>query len=407
AATQNVLVPDPMPPATPVLADVTCQCSATISAAPTTTDNCAGTVTGTTSDSLSRNTQGTSVVHWTFDDGNGNTTTATQNIIVHDTTPPATPVLSDVTGQCTATIGASPTTTDNCAGTITGTPSDSLSRNTQGTSVVHWTFDDGNGNTTTATQNIVVQDTIAPATPVLADVTCQCSATISAAPTTTDNCAGTVTGTTSDSLSRNTQGTSVVHWTFDDGNGNTTTATQNIIVHDTTPPVTPTLSDVTGQCSATITTPPTTTDNCAGTVTGTTSDPLTRTTQGTSVVHWTFDDGNGNTTTATQNIVVQDTIAPATPVLADVTGQCSATIGAAPTTTDNCAGTVTGTTSDSLTRNTQGTSVVHWTFNDGNGNTTTATQNIVVQDTIAPATAVLSDVTGQCSALSGAGRIHT
>src|SRR4029434_1489448 len=232
AATQNVLVPDPMPPATPVLADVTCQCSATISAAPTTTDNCAGTVTGTTSDSLSRNTQGTSVVHWTFDDGNGNTTTATQNIIVHDTTPPATPVLSDVTGQCTATIGASPTTTDNCAGTITGTPSDSLSRNTQGTSVVHWTFDDGNGNTTTATQNIVVQDTIAPATPVLADVTGQCSATIGAAPTTTDNCAGTVTGTTSDSLTRNTQGTSVVHWTFDVGNGNTTTAAENIVVHD-------------------------------------------------------------------------------------------------------------------------------------------------------------------------------
>jgi hypothetical protein len=102
------------------------------------------------------------------------------------------------------------------------------------------------------------------------------------------------------------------------------------------------------------------------------------------VVHWTFNDGNGNTTTATQNIVVHDTIAPATPVLPDVTGQCSATIGAAPTTTDNCAGTVTGTTSDSLTRTTQGTSVVHWTFDDGNGNTTSATQNIVVHDTIAP-----------------------
>src|SRR5262249_62180553 len=128
--------------------------------------------------------------------------TALSNIIVHDTTPPVTPVLADVTGQCSATIAAAPATTDNCAGTVTGTTRDSLTRNTQGTSVVHWTFDDGNGNTTTATQNIVVHDTTPPATPVLPDVTGQCSATISAAPTTTDNCAGTVTGTTSDSLTR-------------------------------------------------------------------------------------------------------------------------------------------------------------------------------------------------------------
>src|SRR4029453_5060848 len=119
---------------------------------------------------------------------------------------------------------------------------------------------------------------------------------------------------------------------------------------------------------------------------GTTSDSLTRSTQGTSVVTWHFNDGNGNESTQTQNIVVHDTTAPATPVLPDVTGECSATIAAAPTTTDNCAGTVTGTTSDSLTRSTQGTSVVTWHFNDGNGNSTTATQNIVVHDTRAPAT---------------------
>ena len=57
-------------------------------------------------------------------------------------------------------------------------------------------------------------------------------------------------------------------------------------------------------------TAPTATDNCSGTITGTTSDALTRTTQGTSVVTWTFDDGHGNTTTQTQNIVVSDVTAP-------------------------------------------------------------------------------------------------
>ena len=179
-------------------------------------------------------------------------------------------------------------------------------------------------------------------------------------------------------------GNTPVTLTVTDNHGASSTCSATVTAEDNTPPVTPVLADVTGQCSATIAAAPTTTDNCAGTITGTTSDPLTSTTQGTSVVHWTFDDGNGNTTTATQNIVVHDTMPPATPVLPDVTGQCSATISAAPTTTDNCAGTVTGTTSDSLTRKTQGTSVVHWTFNDGNGNTTMATQNIVVHDTIAP-----------------------
>ena len=249
---------------------------------------------------------GTTSVTLTVTDNHGASSTCTATVTVQDTTAPVTPVLADVAGQCSATIAAAPTTTDNCAGTITGTTSDPLTRNTQGTSVVTWTFNDGNGNTTTATQNIVVDDTIAPATPVLADVTGQCSATIAAAPTTTDNCAGTITGTTSDSLTRNTQGTSVVTWTFNDGNGNTTTATQNIVVHDTTAPIpdVATLPDVTGQCSATISTPPTSTDNCSGAITGTTTDSLTRTTQGTSVVTWHFNDGNGNESTQTQNIVV-------------------------------------------------------------------------------------------------------
>src|SRR5439155_19764313 len=62
---------------------------------------------------------------------------------------------------------------------------------------------------------------------------------------------------------------------------------------------------------------------------------------------------------------------------------------------DNCSGTITGTTSDSLTRTTQGTSVVIWHFNDGNGNESTQTQNIVVADLTAPVpdAASLADAT--------------
>ena len=195
--------------------------------------------------------------------------------------------------------------------------------------------------------------------PVLADVTGECSATATTA-TTTDNCSGTITGTTTDDLTYTTQGTHVITWTFDDGNGNTSTATQNVIIHDVTAPVVPVLADVTGECSATATTA-TTTDNCSGTITGTTTDALTYNTQGTHVITWTFDDGNGNTSTATQNVIIKDVTAPVVPVLADVTGECSAT-ATAPTTTDNCSGTITGTTTDDLTYNTQGTHVITWTL---------------------------------------------
>ncbi|MEZ7507361.1 HYR domain-containing protein, partial [Flavobacterium sp. Arc2] len=242
-------------------------------------------------------------------------------------------------------------------------------------------FNDGNGNTTIATQKVTVKDVTAPVKPTLADVTGECTAT-AVAPTTTDSCAGTITGTTTDPLTYNTQGTYTITWTFNDGNGNTTIATQKVTVKDVTAPVKPTLADVTGECTATAVAP-TTTDSCAGTITGTTTDPLTYNTQGIYTITWSFNDGNGNTTTATQKITVKDVTAPVMPTLADVTGECTAT-AVAPTTTDSCARTITGTTTDPLTYNTQGTYTITWTFNDGNGNSTTATQKVIVKDVTAP-----------------------
>jgi hypothetical protein len=335
---------------------------------------------------------GSNVVTLSVTDNNNNTGTATALVIVIDNLAPETPTIDDATGECTVTVTA-PTTTDNCSVTVTGTTTDPLTYSTQGTSTIHWTFKDASGNTSTATQTVIVLNTTAP-TPDLAslpDATGECSATIAVAPTATGNCGNTITGSTSDALTRTTQGTSVVTWTFTDPNGGTTaTQTQNIVVANTTAP-TPDLAslpDATGECSATIAVAPTATGNCGNTITGTTSDALTQTTQGTSVVTWTFTDPNGGTTaTQTQNIVVANTTAP-TPDLAslpDATGECSATIAVAPTATGNCGNTITGTTSDALTRTTQGTSVVTWTFTDPNGGTTaTQTQNIVVDDVTKP-----------------------
>src|SRR5258705_9823090 len=114
--------------------------------------------------------------------------------------------LPDATGECSATISAPPTATDNCTGTITGTTTDSLTRNTQGSSIVTWTYDDGNGNTSSQTQNIVVKDTMAPVPNLasLPDATGECSATISAPPTASDRSEERLAGTETNSRRRTT-----------------------------------------------------------------------------------------------------------------------------------------------------------------------------------------------------------
>ena len=298
--TQNVVVDDTTKPQAVTIPNVTGECSATATA-PTTSDNCAGTITGTTTDPLSYTTQGTHIINWKFDDGNGNIYTTTQNIVVDDVTKPQAVALPDVIGECSASTTA-PTTTDNCAGTITGTTADPLSYTTQGTHIINWKFDDGNGNIYTTTQNIIVDDVTKPQAVALPNVIGECSASTTA-PTTTDNCAGTITGTTTDPLSYTTQGTHTINWTFDDGNGNITIVPQNIVIDDVTAPTAPVLENINWGCSYTVATP-VVSDNCGGTVTGTTISPVTYSTPGIYPITWTFDDGNGNSSTATQNITI-------------------------------------------------------------------------------------------------------
>ncbi|PBI83971.1 hypothetical protein BSF41_44040 [Flavobacterium sp. ACN2] len=374
------------------LAAVTGQCEAT-AVAPTLTDPCAGTITATTPTVFPITAQGTTVVTWTFDYGNGYTQTVNQNVTVADTFSPVMPILADVTGQCEATP-AVPISNDACTGAITGTTTVSFPITAKGTTVVLWTFDDGNGNISFENQNVIITDTTAPAAPVLTDVTGECSV-LPTAPTAVDNCdSGLITGTTSTLFPITTQGTTVITWSFTDSSGNVSTANQNVIIDDVTAPAVPVLADVTAECSATPTVP-TTTDNCAGTIAGTTATVFPITTQGTTVVTWSFDDGNGNVSTADQNVIIDDVTAPAVPVLADVTAACSAT-PEVPTTTDNCAGTITGTTATVFPITAQGTTVVTWSFDDGNGNVSTAAQNVIISpDALVPP--VLADITGQCS----------
>ncbi|WP_165930272.1 fibronectin type III domain-containing protein [Flavobacterium sp. GT3P67] len=146
--------------------------------------------------------------------------------------------LTIVTGQCSTTATA-PTASSACAGVITGTTATTFPITSQGTTIVTWTYNDGNGNTSTQNQTIIIDDTIAPLVPTLASVSSQNPVTL-VAPTTTDNCTGTITGMTNTVFPIIDSGTTVVTWTFDDGNGQSVTAFQNVLI-DSSAPTVPTL----------------------------------------------------------------------------------------------------------------------------------------------------------------------
>ncbi|MBK1896944.1 DUF7948 domain-containing protein [Chryseobacterium paridis] len=90
----------------------------------------------------------------------------------------------------------------------------------------------------------------------------------------------------------------------------------------------------------------------------------------------------------TVNVVVGDNIAPVpnTANLSDITGDCHTIISNFPTATDNCAGTITATTTDPLSYSIPGTYVIHWIYNDGHGNTSTQNQNVIVTSPALPTT---------------------
>ena len=176
------------------------------------------------------------------------------------------------------------------------------------------TVTDANGCTTTANLTIDFNDTEAPIPTLanLAEITAECIVNQSdvPVPTATDNCSGTITVTHDVVFPINLQGTTVITWTYEDVNGNTTTQEQNVVIQDITAPVgdIATLADISMQCQVLSTDipVPTATDNCAGVLSATTSDPLLYTTSGTYTITWTYDDGNGNTATQTQSITVTD-----------------------------------------------------------------------------------------------------
>ncbi|MFC4511297.1 hypothetical protein ACFO28_13360, partial [Flavobacterium buctense] len=404
-----VIVDDTVAPTTPTLADVTGQCSATVTP-PTTTDACAGTITGTTTDALTYNTQGTFVITWTFNDGNGNSTTATQNVIIDNTIPPTAPILADATGQCSATV-TPPTTTNSCTGTvITATTTDPLTYNTQGTFVITWTFNDGNGNSTTATQNVIVSDTVAPTWVTTigslnATVACNDASALAIAqaqfPVASDVCDTDVTnivkitGEFIPSSDCANTGSYTNLWTVTDDSGNISVVfSQTITVNDNVAPTFVQVPPVNTVATCNNIPDPavlTAIDNC-GSANVTLNEAIIQGSCPSSyqiVRTWTATDACNNTASVSQIITVSDTLAPTFVDVApaNTTASCDNIPSAAVLTAiDNC-GAATVTMSQTTIQGNCPSNyqlVRTWTATDECGNTATAVQTITVSDTVGP-----------------------
>lgn len=98
----------------------------------------------------------------------------------------------------------------------------------------------------------------------------------------------------------------------------------------------------------------------------------------------------------THSINICGAVVPTVTSLPNVNAQCTAT-PVAPTATSNCYGTITATTPTVFPITAQGTTIVTWTYNDGNGNTAIQNQNIILNNTM---TATISGTASSCSASS-------
>jgi gliding motility-associated-like protein len=228
---------------------------------------------------------------------------------------------------------------------------------------------------------ISFQDTDPPLADLalLPQLTAQCELTALTPPTATDNCDGAITGVTTTTLPITASTT--ITWTYTDSTGNSSTQTQDVVTQDTEAPVADLdpLPQLTAQCELTALTAPTATDSCDGAITGvtTTTLPITAST----TITWTYTDSAGNSSTQTQEVIIQDTTPPVpdSASLTPLTAQCELTALTPPTAIDNCDGPITGVTTTTLPITASTT--ITWTFTDSAGFSSTQTQEVIIQDT--------------------------
>jgi len=416
-ATQTITVQDTTAPEfTSVPADYTVECSDEMPMGDAAAaDNCGPVTVEVETLTTSGACAGDYTITRTFTatDDCGNSTSATQTITVQDTTAPELSIPADYTAECNEDHPLDAAyASDNC-GEVTLEEEADTTYSCAHSYVITRTFTatDDCGNSSTASQTITIQDTTAPELTIPGDYTAECSEENPLMDASAlDNCDEEVSiSVVVDTLAGDCPQAYTVtrSFTATDACGNSTSATQTIVIEDTTAPTfNETLpADETVECDAVpAATTLTAMDNCqevsvsfSEVRTDGSCDSnytLTRT--------WTVSDDCGNETAHTQTVTVQDTTAPmfneALP--ADETVECDAVTDAAVLTAfDNCQD-VTVAFNESRADGSCDANYVltrTWTVQDDCGNASSHTQTVTVQDTTSPDLTIPADYTAECS----------
>lgn len=277
ASSVNVKVPVVQPPADTEDPDVTAPADIAIEAtgaattvnlgSATVTDNVDASLTAVAS-SLGPFSLGSHTIIWTATDAAGNTGTDTQTITVNDTTPPVitAPDKTVQTTGATTQVNLGASASDLVDGAITPTTSDSTGPFAVGTHTVTWAAVDAQGNSSTKDQTVTVTATPQDTTPPVITIPPTTTATeirLEAGKTkisrddlesqsgvsATDDSGGLVSFVVIDVQDADlrdflTAGTYDILWRATDPSGNSSTATQRIIILAAAPPLAvPTLSE--------------------------------------------------------------------------------------------------------------------------------------------------------------------
>lgn len=370
---------------------------------------------------------GTTTVLWSLLDGSGNTIdSCSMDITINDNEAPVANCAAPFTVQLDANGMASITaadvdngSTDNCAVASTSIDVTDFTCADVGPNTVTLTVTDVNGNSSTCTTVVTVEDNVAP-TAVCQNITVFLDATgnvsIAAADVdggSTDACGIATTSIDITDFTCADLGPNNVTLTVADVNGNTSTCIAVVTVEDDIPPTIACPADITvnndaGMCGAIVNFPVAAGfDNCSVTVSQTgglasgSAFPV-----GVSTVEFTATDGSGNAEVCSFTITVVDNEAP-TMVCQNITIQLdefgNASIIAADVdggSIDNCGIASLSVSPSTFDCSDVGDNPVVLTVTDIHGNSNTCTAIVTVED-VTPPVAVCQNITVELDPVTG------
>ncbi|MGH9909364.1 MAG: HYR domain-containing protein, partial [Nitrososphaerales archaeon] len=355
---------------------------------------------------------GETIVTWTATDTIGHTATATQKVIIRDTTAPILKAPDAITVEATSESANIVNIGEAKASDLVGIQSitnDAPDVFQLGLTTVTWTATDVSGLSYSAIQKITVVDTTSPVLTVPTDIVIEAvSATnnhVELGEATASDLLQ-VSSVTNNASSTFSLGETIVTWTATDQSGNSVTGTQKVTVVDTTAPTIVIPDDITIEAlspsSDIISLGSAKADDNVGVTTITNDAPATFAV-GKIIVTWTATDAAGNIVTASQGVTVVDTTKPSILSPEDIVVEAKdplqnfVTLGNA--TASDAVGVV-FITNDAPAAFAFGKTIVTWTATDAAGNSAGAIQTITVVDTTSPKVVAPADVTVEATSLT-------